>query len=83
MNILVNHQITDPDAFWGVLNASPALPEGYKVVSFMAGANPAAAACLWTAPDADSLKALVDKTVGHASTNTYMAIDDAKSFGLQ
>jgi len=82
MNILVNHQISDPDAYWGALSANPPVPEGFKVVSFMAGTDPAASACLWSAPDVDSLKALVDKTVGHASSNSYMAINDSKSFGL-
>jgi hypothetical protein len=82
MNILVNHQISDPDAYWGTLSANPPVPEGFKVVMLMAGANPSAAACLWSAPDVDSLKALVDKTLGHASTNTYMAVNDTKSFGL-
>ena len=82
MNILVNHQISDSDAYWAALNANPPIPEGFKLVTFMAGDTPAASACLWTAPDVDSLKALVDKTVGHASHNTFMAINDSKSFGL-
>jgi len=82
MNILVNHQITDPDAFWGVLQSNPPIPDGFKIVSLMAGVDPTASACLWTAPDVDSLKSLVGASVGHASNNTYMVIDDAKSFGL-
>jgi len=82
MNILVNHQISNPDAYWSALNANPQVPDGFKLVTFMAGADPAASACLWTAPDVNALKALVDKTVGHASSNTYMVIDDSKSFGL-
>lgn len=82
MNVLVNHQITDPDAYWAVLNANPPLPDGFKLLIFMAGTNPAESACLWAAPDVDSLKSLVDKTVGHASKNNYMVINDVKSFGL-
>ena len=82
MNILVNHQISDPAGYWGALNANPAVPEGFKVLTFMASTDPASSACLWSAPDVDSLKALVDKTVGHASKNSYMVIDNSKSFGL-
>lgn len=82
MNILVNHQISNPEAYWGALNANPQVPEGFKLVTFMAGADPGSSACLWSAPDVNSLKALVDKTVGHATNNTYMVIDDSKSFGL-
>jgi hypothetical protein len=52
------------------------------VSALMAGTDPSSAACLWSAPDAGSLKSLVDKTLGGSSSNTYMVIDDAKSFGL-
>jgi len=82
MNILVNHQISDPEAYWGALSANPAVPEGFKVIMLMAGADPSAAACLWKAPDVSSLRTLVDSTLGHSSTNTYMIINDTKSFGL-
>lgn len=82
MKILVNHKISDPDAFWGTLSADPPMPEGFKVTSLMAGTDPSSAACLWVAPDAGSLKALVDKTLGNASVNTYMVINAEKSFGL-
>ena len=82
MKILVNHQITDPDAYWGVLNANPTIPDGFKILTFMAGTDPATSACLWAAPDVASLKSLINKTIGNFSTNSYMVIDDAKSFGL-
>ncbi|MGZ3750049.1 MAG: hypothetical protein ACXVB0_06810 [Mucilaginibacter sp.] len=82
MHILVNHKISDPQAYWSILQANPAMPEGYKVLTMMAGADPSSAACLWAAPDVDSLKTLVDGTLGHTSTNTYMAINDQNSFGL-
>jgi hypothetical protein len=82
MNILVNHKISDPEAYWGAISANPTIPEGFKVVMLMAGADPSAAACLWHAPDVSSLKELVDTTLGRASSNTYMVIDNTKSFGL-
>jgi hypothetical protein len=82
MNILVNHQISDLDAYWGALGANPAIPEGFKLVTFMAGADPSASACLWSAPDVASLELLVDKTLGNSSSNSYMIINDSKSFGL-
>jgi hypothetical protein len=82
MNILVNHQISDPEAYWGALGANPAIPEGFKVMMLMAGSDPATAACLWSAPDVDSLKSLVDGTLGQSSSNSYMVIDNTKSFGI-
>jgi hypothetical protein len=82
MNILVNHQISDPAAYWDALGANPAIPDGFKVMMLMAGSDPAAAACLWSAPDVDSLKSLVDGTLGQSSSNSYMVIDNTKSFGI-
>ena len=82
MYILVNHQISDPQVYWGILQANPAIPEGIKVVTLMAGTDPSSAACLWSAPDVDSLKALVEGTLGHVSNNIYMPVNEKNSFGL-
>ena len=82
MNILVNHQISDPDAYWGALSANPPMPEGFKLLTFMAGTDPSESACLWNAPDVASLETLVNKTLGNSSSNSYMVINDSKSFGL-
>jgi hypothetical protein len=82
MHILVNHQISDPEAFWNALGANPTIPEGFKVLTLMAGTDASVSACLWNAPDVDSLTVLVDKTLGHSSSNSYMAINDKNSFGL-
>lgn len=82
MNILVNHQISDPDTYWGALGANPPIPEGFKLVTFMAGVDPSTSACLWSAPNVASLATLVDKTLGNSSSNSYMVINDSKSFGL-
>ena len=80
MNILVNHQITDPEAYWNALNANPPIPKGFKLLKFMAGVNTMVSACLWDAPNELELKILVDKTLGKTSKNSYMVINDTKSF---
>ena len=82
MHVLVNHKISDPDTFWGTLSSNPPIPEGFKVLVLMAGTDASSSACLWNAPDVNSLKALVDKTLGDTCVNTYMAVNDSKSFGL-
>lgn len=80
MHILVNHHITDVDTYWNALSANPAIPVGFKLLKFMAGVNTTASACLWDAPNELKLKTLVDTTLGESSINSYMVINDSKSF---
>jgi hypothetical protein len=82
MHVLVNHQISNPEAFWSLVKTEPAMPEGFKVHSLMAGADPSAAACIWTAPNVDSLRTMLDGMLIGLCTNTYMQINDENSFGL-
>ncbi|MBV8389234.1 MAG: hypothetical protein JO080_05485 [Mucilaginibacter sp.] len=82
MHVLVNHQISNPEAFWSLVKIEPALPEGFKVHSLLAGADPTQAACIWTAPNVDSLRPLLDGMLIGLCTNTYMQINDENSFGL-
>jgi hypothetical protein len=83
MHILVNHAISNPEGFWSLVKANPAMPEGFAVESLMAGTDPAKAACVWRAPDEDSLKVMVDELLSGLCSNTYMPINDTRSFGLQ
>jgi|GEM_PF-464130 len=82
MHVLVNHQISNPEAFWSLVKTEPDLPEGFKVESLMAGINPAEAVCFWTAPNVDSLRTMLDGMLIGLCTNTYMQINDENSFGL-
>jgi hypothetical protein len=82
MHVLVNHSISNPEGFWSLVKANPVMPEGFTVQSLMAGTDPSKAACLWNAPDADSLKAMMDGMLKGLCTNTYMQINDENSFGL-
>jgi hypothetical protein len=82
MNILVTHNISDPAAFWGTLSSNPPTPEGFKVLMLLAGADHTTAACLWKAPDVDSLRSLVEQTLKSSSHNTYMVVDESRSMGL-
>jgi hypothetical protein len=82
MHVLVNHSISNPEAFWSLVKTEPVLPEGFKVLSLMAGTDPSTAACLWKAPNADSLRPMLDGLLIGLCTNTYMQINDENSFGL-
>jgi hypothetical protein len=83
MHVLVNHAISDPEGFWSLVKTNQPMPEGFTVQSLMAGTDPSTAACIWSAPDADSLKTMVDGLLSGLSKNTYMPINDENSFGLQ
>jgi hypothetical protein len=82
MHILVNHSISNPEGFWSLVKTNPDMPEGFKVESLMAGADDSEAACIWSAPNADSLKTMVDGMLNGLCVNTYMAVNDENSFGL-
>ena len=82
MHVLVNHSISNPEAFWSLVKTDPAMPEGFKVQSLMAGTDPSKAVCLWSAPDVNSLQTMLDGMLIGLCTNTYMAINDENSFGL-
>jgi hypothetical protein len=82
MHVLVNHQISNPEAFWSLVKTQPEFPEGFKVDSLMAGTNPTEGVCLWTAPNVDSLRTMLDGMLIGLCTNTYMQIDEERSFGL-
>jgi hypothetical protein len=82
MHVLVNHSISNPEGFWSFVKANPAMPEGFTVQSLMAGTDPSKAACLWNAPNVDSLKAMMDGMLKGLCTNTYMQINEGNSFGL-
>jgi hypothetical protein len=83
MHILVNHAISNPEGFWSLVKTNPEMPEGFKVESLMAGADPSMAACIWSAPNADALKTHVDGMLNGLCSNSYMPINDENSFGLQ
>jgi len=83
MHVLVNHAISDPEGFWSLVKTDPEMPEGFKVQSLMAGTDPSTAACIWSAPDSESLQKMVDGMLGGLSRNTYMPINEENSFGLQ
>ncbi len=82
MFVIVNHSIRNPGDFWGALKAAGAPPAGTKVHHMLPSADGASAVCLWEASDVDTVRALVDATVGASSTNTFFAVDASNAMGL-
>jgi len=82
MFIIVNHTIRDAGRFWGDLRAAGAPPEGTKVHQMLPSADGASAVCLWEADGVDTVRSLVEKTVGSSSSNTFFAVDASNAMGL-
>lgn len=82
MTFVVNHSISHPEQFWNVLSGNPAVPEGFRVVALMPGADSSKAVCIWQAPNQQQLEELVQKTVGDYSQNSFMEVNVTQAFGL-
>lgn len=82
MFVVVNHTIRDAGGFWGALRAAGAPPEGTRVHQLLPSADGATATCLWEADSVETVRGLVEGTVGASSTNTFFAVDAANAMGL-
>ncbi len=82
MFVIVNHTITDPGSFWGALKTAGSPPAGSKVHQMLPSADGQQATCLWESADVETVRGLVEGTVGKSSTNTFFAVDAAQAMGL-
>ena len=82
MYIVVEHVISDPDAFFGVAEKVAAAPPGYTALQFCPSTSKDRAVCLWEAKSVDALKGFLDPVIGKSSRNTYYAVDSTKAMGL-
>ena len=82
MYIVVEHTITDPDAFFGVAEKVASAPPGYTALQFCPSISKDRAACLWEAKSVDALKGFLDPLIGMSSRNTYYAVDSTIAVGL-
>lgn len=82
MHVVVNHHISDPEKFWGVLSSNPPMPDGFHVKVVLPGTQGSKAVCIWQAPDIPSLEKLITDTVGSYSHNTFMEVNESTAVGL-
>jgi hypothetical protein len=82
MHIVVEHTITNPDAFFGVAAKVAAAPPGFTAVHFFPSIGKDRAVCLWEAKSVDALKGFLNPLIGTSSINTYYAVDSTKAMGL-
>ena len=83
MYIVVEHQISDPGAFWSAAAAAaPHLPAGVSLHQTLPNAEGTRAVCLWEADSVDTVRNLIEPLAGTLSRNEYFAVDIGKAQGL-
>ena len=83
MYIVVLHKISDPKKFWETAQASiPNLPAGIKVHCVLPNADGSKSVCLWEADSLDTVKNLIEDSVGDVSKNRYYEVNAESAIGL-
>ncbi len=83
MHVIAIHDISDPQAFWGAAQASmDHLPEGTTLHSAIPSQDGSRTVCVWESDSVETVRNLVEDTVGHVSTNEYFPVDDKQAIGL-
>ena len=82
MFIVVEHRITDPDAFFGLASRVAEAPSGINALQFFPSVSKDRAVCLWEATSVDALKGFLETLSAESSRNTYYAVDTTKAMGL-
>jgi hypothetical protein len=81
MYVSVIHTISDPTRFWSAAEESE-LPGGVALHTTFPNPDGSKAVCLWEADSVDSVKDVIESTVGEVSSNEYFAVDAEKAQGL-
>ena len=83
MYILVTHQISNPEKFWGEAQKSlPNLPQGIKIHSVLPNETMNYAACLWEANSVDQLRTYLLDKVGDVSENRFDVLNEQNAMGV-
>lgn len=82
MFVVVEHTITNQDAFFGLVPRVAEAPSGIKALQFFPSMSKDRAVCLWEANSVDALKNFFDPLSAQSSRNTYYAVDNTKAIGL-
>ena len=82
MFVVVEHTITNPDVFFGLVSKIAEAPPGIKGVQFFPSMSKDRAVCLWQANSVDALKGFLEPLTTQVSRNTYYEVDSTKAMGL-
>ena len=82
MFVVVEHTITDPDAFFALAARVAEAPSGIKGLQFFPSISKNRAVCLWQANSIEALKGFLEPLSAQSSRNTYYEVDSTKAMGL-
>ncbi|TRZ98400.1 MAG: hypothetical protein D4R80_05205 [Deltaproteobacteria bacterium] len=82
MFIVVEHAISNPDAFFGVAQKVSEAPSGLNALQFLPSTSKDRAVCLWEAKSVDALKGFLEPLIAQSSRNTYYTVDGTAAMGL-
>jgi hypothetical protein len=82
MFVVVEHTITDPDAFFALAARVAEAPSGIKGLQFFPSISKNRAVCLWQANSIEALKGFLEPLSARSSRNTYYEVDSTKAMGL-
>jgi hypothetical protein len=83
MFIVVQHDITNKDAFFGsAKEVVEGVPQGIKAVQFLPSTDSAKAVCLWEGKSVEDVKNYLEPKIGKIARNTYYGVDGKVAIGL-
>jgi hypothetical protein len=81
MYVLVQHTITEPDAFWNAADPS-ALPPALKLHHTFPTHDGSHAVCLWEADSPKTVQDFLEPNLGRFSRNEYFAVENREGVAL-
>jgi hypothetical protein len=82
MFVVVEHTITNPGVFFGLVPRVAEAPSGIKGLQFFPSMSKDRAVCLWEANSVDALKGFLEPLSAESSRNTYYTVDSTRAMGL-
>jgi hypothetical protein len=81
VHIVAIHQISDSEKFWSAVQQAP-IPEGTTLHLSLPNQDGTRAVCHWESDSVNTVKSLVDDTVGAYSTNEFYEVQTDNALGL-
>ena len=79
MYVMVQHQISEPAAFWNAADPSGLSPDIVLHHSFPTP-DGTRAVCIWEAQSIERLQAILEPVIGRYSNNQYFAVENREGF---
>ena len=82
MFVVVEHTITNPDVFFGLVSKAAEAPSGIKALQFFPSMSKDRAVCLWEANSVEAVKGFLEPLSAQSSRNTYYTVDSKIAMGI-